>query len=440
VRLQQRFDRHLAGLGLPAGPVLVAVSGGPDSLALLDLLAASPAAAGFRLAVAHVDHGIHADSAAVAERVRAVAGRYGVPFHLRSRSLGPEATETTARHHRYEALAQVAEETGAGLVFTGHHRDDQVETVLMRVLKGSGPAGLAGMASRRGILVRPLLPFSRAELAAHLEAGGLVAWDDPANRDPRHLRSWVRGSVLPSLRERIPDVEQRLLALARQAARDRAAWDALISGLPALDFREETAGVSVAAAPLSGYDSVVLRALLAALGRRIGMVVGPRRAGRVERLLSQGRSGAVAELGADGAAELSFDRLRFFRGAPRSWNGVTVGEGGSGRVEAGEWVLEWRTEPAPARLERVTAETWMTVGAYLVRPFRPGDRIRPLGGPGRRLVVRCLQEARVARSRRATWPVIEADGVPVWVPGACRSAACVPAPGSRALRMRAYLR
>jgi tRNA(Ile)-lysidine synthase len=214
----------------------------------------------------------------------------------------------------------------------------------------------------------------------------------------------------------------------------------LISGLPALDFREETAGVSVAAAPLSGYDSVVLRALLAALGRRIGLVVGPTRAGRVERLLAQGRSGAVAELGADGAAELSFDRLRFFRGAPRSWNGVTVGEGGVGRVEAGEWVLEWRTEPAPARLERITAETWMTVGAYLVRPFRPGDRIRPLGGPGRRLVVRCLQEARVARSRRATWPVIEADGVPVWVPGACRSAACVPSPGSPSLRMHAYLR
>ena len=438
--LQERFDLHLTGLGLPPGPVLVAVSGGPDSLALLDLLAASPAAAGLRLEVAHIDHGIQPNSAAVAERVKSIVGRYAVPCHLRSLALGPQASETTARHRRYEALAQIARETGAGLVLTAHHQDDQVETVLMRVLKGSGPAGLAGIASRRGGLVRPLLPFGRAELGAHVAAAGLEAWDDPANHDPRHLRSWLRAAVLPLLRERIPDVDHRLLALARQAGRDRAAWDALISGLPALDFRRETAGVSVAAAPLSGYDSVVLRALLAALGRRIGLVIGPSRAGRVERLLARGRSGAVAELGAGGAAELSFDRLRLFRGALRSWNSVTVGVDGAGRVEVGEWVVEWHSAPAPERLDRVSTETWLPAGAYIVRPFRPGDRIRPLGGPGRRLVVRCLQEARVARSRRAAWPVVESDGVPVWVPGACRSAERLPAPGAAALRMHAYLR
>jgi tRNA(Ile)-lysidine synthase len=438
--LQDRFDRHLAGLGLPAGPVLVAVSGGPDSLALLDLLAASPAAAGLRLEVAHVDHGIHRGSEEVAERVRTVVARYGLRYHLRTLDLGPQASETTARLRRYEALAQLAAEAGTRLLLTAHHQDDQVETVLMRVLKGSGPAGLAGIASRRGTLVRPLLPFSRAELADHAVAAGLESWDDPANRDPRHLRSWLRTSVLPLLRERIPDVDHRLLALARQAGRDRAAWDALISGLPALDFRSENAGVSVAAAPLRGYDSVVLRALLAALGRRIGVVIGPARAGRIVRLLAQGRSGAVAELGADGAAELSFDRLRLFRGAERPWQGVTVGGDGVGRVEVGEWVLEWCPEPAPDRLERVSAETWLPEGAYLVRPVRAGDRIRPLGGPGRRLVVRCLQEARVARSRRAAWPVVEADGVPVWVPGACRSAERIPVPGTPAVRMHAYLR
>jgi tRNA(Ile)-lysidine synthase len=310
----------------------------------------------------------------------------------------------------------------------------------MRVLKGSGPAGLAGIASRRGTLVRPLLPFSRAELAAYAAAEALDPWDDPANRNPRHLRSWLRTTVLPLLRERIPDLDHRLIAVARQAALDRAAWDALIFGLPALDFRSEKAGVSVAAAPLGGYDSVVLRALLAALGRRIGVVIGPARAGRIERLLAQGRSGAVAELGADSAAELSFDRLRLFRGAERPWKGVPVGVGSAGRVPVGEWVMEWSSEPAPDRLERISAETWLPAGAYLVRPSRSGDRIRPLGGPGRRLVVRCLQEARVPRSRRAAWPVVESDGIPVWVPGVCRSAECLPVPGAPALRMRAYLR
>jgi tRNA(Ile)-lysidine synthase len=440
VTLPERFERHLAALGLPPGPALVAVSGGADSLALVALLARSPAAAGWRLEVAHVDHGIQPGSREVAERVRAAAARYGLRFHLRSLDLGPHASETTARLRRYEALAHIAAEAGTRLLLTAHHRDDQVETVLMRVLKGSGPAGLAGIASRRGTLVRPLLPFSRAELAAYAAAEGLDPWDDPANRNPRHLRSWLRTAVLPLLRERIPDLDHRLIAVARQAALDRAAWDALIFGLPALDFRSEKAGVSVAAAPLGGYDSVVLRALLAALGRRIGVVIGPARAGRIERLLAQGRSGAVAELGADSAAELSFDRLRLFRGAERPWKGVPVGVGSAGRVRVGEWVMEWSSEPAPDRLERISAETWLPAGAYLVRPSRSGDRIRPLGGPGRRLVVRCLQEARVPRSRRAAWPVVESDGIPVWVPGVCRSAECLPVPGAPALRMRAYLR
>lgn len=438
--LEERFDRHLASLGLPRGSALVAVSGGPDSLALLRLLSRSPAAAGLVLHVAHADHGIHPDSAAVAEAVRAAAAHYGVPAHVTRLLLGAAATETRARESRYAWLSRLAAGVGASVIMTAHHQDDQVETILMRVLAGSGPAGLAGIATRRGRLFRPLLPFRREELAEYLHLAGVGSWSDPANLDPRHQRSWIRNSLLPILREKLPDVDRRLLAVGRQAAANRMAWDGLLDSVPGLDLMLEPGGVSVAVTPLKGYDSGILRALLLALGRRAGCPIGPARAARVERLLVGGRSGAVAELGAGCAAELSFDRLRLFRGVahPEIWEPRAL-DGQSGELRAGGWHLRWRREPAPERVERNQPSTWIDEGSYVVRPWRPGDMVRPLGGTGRRLVVRCMQEARIARTLRAAWPVLEVDGLVVWVPGVCRSAERVPRAGEYALKVDAHL-
>jgi tRNA(Ile)-lysidine synthase len=438
--LEQRFDRHLAALRVPRGVALVAVSGGPDSLALLALLARSPAASGLELRVAHADHGIHPDSAVVAESVRATAARYGFPAHVATLMLGPGTGETRARESRYDWLLRLAAETGAVVIFTAHHRDDQVETILMRVLEGSGPAGLAGIAAWRGTLVRPLLPYRREELAEYLLQSGQQSWSDPANEDHRHQRSWVRTQLLPILRERMPDVDRRLLAMGRQAAANRRAWDAMLDRVSGLDFMHEPGGVSVAATSLKGYDSDVVRALLGALGRRAGCQIGPARAARIERLILKGRSGAVAELGAGCSAELSFDRLRLFRGSvhPVLWAPAAL-EGPSGLRTAGRWHLTWRGETAPDRMERNQPMSWFETGSYFVRPWRAGDQLRPLGGTGRRLVVRCMQDARIPRSMRADWPVVESDGHIVWVPGVCRSADRVPAPGTQSLRIDAHL-
>jgi len=438
--LRARFDRRLAALAPPPGAALVAVSGGPDSLALLDLLAGSGEAGHLSLQVAHVDHGIHPDSGAVATQVRAVAARYRLPVHVGELALGPGTSETAARTARYRWLEGLAAEQGAETIFTAHHQDDQVETILMRFLRGSGPAGLAGIPARRGRLLRPLLPFRREELAEHLHQIGLTAWQDPANRDPRHDRSWLRTTVLPLLRSRMPDVDRRLHLVGRQGAVHRAVVEALLERDSALDLRVEDGGVSVAATPLTGYDSGVLRALLGALGRRAGCLVGPTRAARIERLLTRDRSGAVAELGSGFLAELTFGRLRLFRGLvhPLGWEHVLI-QGAAGQARAGEWTLEWTRDRAPDRLERNSEAGWFVDGAYLARPWQPGDRIRPLGGLGRRLVVRCMQDARIARTRRAGWPVIEEGGVVVWIPGVCRSADRIPEPGANALRINAQL-
>lgn len=436
--LTERFDRELAALELSAGPAVIAVSGGPDSIALLGLLRGSLPARKLELHVAHADHGIHPESARVAERVVELAKRWSLPVHVGRLALGPAASETLARRARYQWLNRLARELDSRLIFTGHQLDDQVETILMRILKGSGPAGLAGIASRRGNLIRPLLPFRRGELAAFVQTLGVEPWHDPANSDPRHERSWLRGQILPALKDRFPQVEDRILVLGQRAAVQRAGWDALLERLPGLDLTSECDGVSVAASPLHGYDSSTQQLLLGALGRRVGCVIGPLRSARIVRLLEAGRSGAVVELGDRYAAELSFGRLRLFRGTPSDWMPRSI-EGAAGEFVAGEWRISWRREPAAEQRERNPVAGWFPEDSYIVRPWRAGDRIRPLGGPGRRLVVRCMQDARIARSRRRAWPVIEAAGEIVWVPGACRSADRIPAPRTPALRIDAHL-
>ncbi|MFI5235437.1 MAG: tRNA lysidine(34) synthetase TilS, partial [Gemmatimonadales bacterium] len=241
----------LASLRLPPGRALVAVSGGADSLALLDLLVVTQQDHGLELVVAHVDHGIHPDSGSVAERVSEVARGLGVRCLIGRLNLAarfPRVSETLARTERFRWLRQVAGAEGARSIFLAHHADDQAETILLRSLKGTGVIGLRGMARRRGLLVRPLLGVSRRALAAYAAERGLVPWDDPANADRRHLRSWLRHEVLPLLRERLPQVDRHLRRTARDASRDAEAWDQALGLLPGLDLRDEPDGHSVAAA------------------------------------------------------------------------------------------------------------------------------------------------------------------------------------------------
>jgi tRNA(Ile)-lysidine synthase len=436
---RDRFRRHLASLGLEPGAVVVAVSGGPDSVALLDLIADVGPGLGLAPVVAHVDHGIAPESGEVARRVAALAARYGLPFRSTALGLGPGAGETAARARRYDWLERLRREVGASYVLTAHHADDQAETVLMRALEGSGPAGLAGMAARRGSLVRPLLPFRREELGRHLRARGLEAWQDPANADSRYLRSWLRAELLPSLRRRLPDVDARLLRLADEAAVERRGWDAALSALPGLELRAEAGGISVAAPALARYDSALAEAVVRAAARRVGCVVGARRAAKLAELARTGRSGASVPLGGSWIGEVAFGRLRIVRQRAAPAEAWTL-EGPEGERPWGEWRVRWRREPAPALQLRDDATAWFAPAAFEVRAWHPGDRVRPLGGVGRRLVVRCLQDARVPRSRRAGWPVlaaargVQAEGV-LWVPGVCRSDHLLPPEGTEAVRV-----
>ena len=431
------FRHHLATLHLAPGRALVAVSGGPDSVTLLDLLARSRDVHGQELVVAHVDHGIHPDSHAVAERVEALAASYSLGVHTGRLKLGSQTSETEARAQRYAWLESLANRLEAKVIFTAHHADDQAETVLMRVLAGSGPAGIAGMAAIRNRLVRPLLPFARDQLVQHLEEAGLAAWNDPANSDPRHLRSWLRGDLLPAIRQRIPAVDENLLRSASQASRDRTAWDALLDVLPGLELAVDSDGISVAAPSLGRYDSPLAHALILAVARRAGCQLGPTRLSRIIRLLQVGTSGTRAPLGRGWMAELAFGRLRLCRERSGIVPDDLALEGRSGEASWGGWRFRWGPAVTPEHQERAALTAWFPSEPLLVRAWAAGEKLKPLGGTGRRLLVRCFQDMQVPRSRRELWPVVARREEIIWVPGVCRSDLQLPSRGSEAVRVDA---
>jgi tRNA(Ile)-lysidine synthase len=194
----RRFTADLDALVAPGAPIGVAVSGGPDSLALL--LLASEARPSL-VEAASVDHRLRAESAAEVAAVARLCAELGVPHTVLEVEVAPGASlQAQARTARYAALQSWAEARGLSALATAHHRDDQAETVAMRLARGAGVAGLAAIRPSRPLgpdvtLVRPLLGWSKAELADIVDSAGIAAADDPSNRDPRHDRSRIRAAL-----------------------------------------------------------------------------------------------------------------------------------------------------------------------------------------------------------------------------------------------------
>lgn len=187
---------------LPGRAVIVAVSGGPDSVCLLESLVRLRRLFRYRLEVAHVDHRLREGSAGDARYVRRLAERHGLPFHLRVAASGPSpgaSVEAWARDQRSAALAEVAHEVDAGRVALGHTLDDQAETVLLNLVTGTGLRGLAGIAPIAGPWVNPMLDVTREEVEAFCRSSGLRPRRDPTNEDRRFLRNALRLDGIPAL-------------------------------------------------------------------------------------------------------------------------------------------------------------------------------------------------------------------------------------------------
>jgi tRNA(Ile)-lysidine synthase len=199
----------------PGMTVLVAVSGGPDSMALLHVLARLSPKLGVRLAAHGVDHGLRPEAPRELERAQALAHRLGVPMETTCVEVTPGGNlQARAREVRYWALREAARAVGAERIATGHHADDRAETVLMRLLQGSGLRGLGCLPARQGELIRPFLRARRQDVVAHLLRHRIEAAQDPSNTNSRFLRTRVRGEVLPLLEGLSPAVVTHLNALA----------------------------------------------------------------------------------------------------------------------------------------------------------------------------------------------------------------------------------
>lgn len=214
-----RFGADLAVLteDIPDLRLGVAVSGGPDSLALLLL---AHAALPHRIAAATVDHGLRPEAMDEARFVERVCGELGVPHTILAITTEPsrEGLQAAARAARYAALESWRAANGLDAIATAHHADDQAETLLMRANRGSGVGGLAGIRARNGRIVRPLLGWRRAELAAVTTAAGIVAVDDPSNRDPRFDRARIRAMLATTEELDVPGLAMSAARLADAAA------------------------------------------------------------------------------------------------------------------------------------------------------------------------------------------------------------------------------
>ncbi|MHB8767115.1 MAG: tRNA lysidine(34) synthetase TilS, partial [Deferrisomatales bacterium] len=261
----------LADAGLLDQRLLVALSGGVDSVCLLRLLAA---VAGGGFEVAHVDHGLRPGSGADARFCAELARELGAPFHLLRLEAGVlrggGGLQAEARQVRRRFFEETRERRGLGAVALGHHADDQVETVLYRLVRGAGPRGLGGMEAWSPPYLRPLLGVRRAELEALAAAQGWSCREDPTNREPRYARNRLRLVVVPALRQVHPGAEQAILRCARLAAED----DRVLSGLARAALAEagwpEPEGVRVPVAALRALEAPIRRRLFLAAWQAVG--------------------------------------------------------------------------------------------------------------------------------------------------------------------------
>lgn len=409
-----------AGQGFPQGleagwrrcqavgrSVLLAVSGGADSTALLVAGAEQADALGMRLEVASVDHGLRPESGEEAEAVRALATSLGVPCTVREVALthGP-GLEARARALRYRALEAIRAERGLSLIATAHTADDQAETLLMRLLRGTALRGAAGVKEVRREVVRPMLRLRRAQARAFLQARGVGWREDPMNADPAFLRVRVRRELLPALGALAgADPTARLAAFAAEAAED----EAFLSGL-----------ADAALARLAGedgWDAVAVRALAGPLRRRLlvrlledrGVLASQARLAEAERVVREG-----------GRSELVRGKVLDARGGWVRWE-----EGGSARPAELRLALGARgvfgafelgvsdQVPLGARWQAAVPPGALPL---TVRGRRPGDRVRS-GGHARKLQD-VLVDAKVPRERRDGLPVAcDRTGAAFWVAG-----------------------
>ena len=434
---------HRAALLREGDRVLVAVSGGSDSVALLMLLRELAAQGELTIAgVAHLNHGLREAASEDEEFCRALSESARVPFRAERVDVAGIAREQgvsiedAGRQARYAFFERVADELGADVVATGHTRDDQAETFLLRLIRGAGPRGLAGIHPRAGRTIRPLLAVGRDELREYLASIGQPFREDESNRDVSIPRNRVRHELVPLLRERFsPAIVDVLAREATIARHDEERLQA-----EAIDFARSIVLTSETGASVE-VDVEALRSLPSALAVRVARLALERLApGRfvgfdhIDRLLDMLEMGASGSLSLPGQhAERRGGWIHLSRAPFKPFSNsfrVSLSIPGEAVLPDQGWAVsaELGSDPSlrgsagsdPTRpFLGAVVDTAQVTLPLAVRSRRPGDRVRPLGMGGRgKKLQDLLVDRKVARAERDALPLV-VDGTDriVWVVG-----------------------
>ncbi len=420
--------------------ILVGLSGGADSVALACALLELRQSLGLRIAAAHLNHRIRGGESDRDEAfVRAMCARLSVELIV-ERAEGLDASissanlEERAREVRRDFLGRVADRIEADFVALGHHRDDQAETVLMRLMRGAGAAGMAAMAQRGpGKLIRPMLSISRAEIRGYLDARTTAFVEDSTNSSRDILRNRIRAELLPMLeRDYAPGLGGRLV----EVAAEMRSLDELVGAIAAreLDAMRRRGG----ALDVSGFAAlnraVQAGAIRLFLSERMGSLRGISRAHieAMRQLILEGGPSDSIDLPGGWRAGREYNFLRLIRAAAgreaASGFSVAIGADGVTVVEAAGFAFEASTiaaadasipDSSSSRVAIFDAAKIADAG-LVARNFIRGDRMRPMGMRGTRKVHDLFVDRKLPRARRERFPVVTVGGEIAWLPGLAR--------------------
>jgi len=419
---------------------VVGVSGGADSLALLHALAAQMPPE--RLIVAHLNHGWRVEADDDAEFVRKTAVSLNLTPHIQNIDPSTPATEEAARNARYHFFADIARQTGATVVAVAHNADDQAETVLMRLLRGTGTAGLRGMQPIGSLpidgtdeltLVRPLLTVSRTQTEAYWVQQRLSPRQDVTNSDTTFLRNRIRHDLLPLLAEYNPQIKSRLQQTAVIATADYALLQTLAASAWAeIGVQQGDGWLSFSRELWEKRPLSIRRILLRQAAAELRPELPNASFDLFEQarlLIEGGQTGAQADLSADLRLTISYDRVQLTvegatipHRAPQLLADEPIALSTNGRfalADGWELVVEQRTRTG--NLGRWELEIANPSPPLFLRSRVAGERFQPFGLNGRsQSIKKAMINHKIEARLRARWPIIATKTHPLWIAGCCQ--------------------
>jgi tRNA(Ile)-lysidine synthase len=395
---------------------IVLVSGGADSAATAAGLVKELGAAS--VTALHLNYGLRPDSGEDEATTRELCARLAIELEVERPELGEGNVQAEAREARYRAAERLRRARGAGWIATGHTRTDLAETVLYRLATSPGRRALLGLRPRRGDLVRPLLALERERVRRLASEAGLPFRDDPTNAEPLYARNRLRNEVLPVLREIGPEAEATIAETQAELAEEGDALDAIAADVVSESGADAAGAISREA--LAPLRPAIRRLVLRRLAERAAgttVPLGRARAEGIWRLLGA-PEGGVIELSGGVEARVEAGHVRFAAGPAAEPVAATLSVPGACRF--GGW--EVRAElsagvPAADGPDLAVLDPDALAGGLVVRSWRDGDRMRPLGLGGSKSLQDLFTDRKVPRSLRHALPVVTCDGRVVWIAG-----------------------